>query len=579
MSKKEKKRRRFRPIRFIFKLVGVLILIMILIPVVLLLLMFDWGNYQPPVNDFEAVGGFMFQEFVAERLNTFIEDDDAMYIDVSITTPQINQAIFNVLRTMNENYLVEGVEGSQYFLQEGPIGFRGVTVSITDDVIRIDAGLNASLTSWLNYRMRLRVDLKVVESPNGFDLQIQRLNISHLRISSLYGMARTVLNWFDIDIAAELESLVPFGEFNGEDLSWHLSYTEIFNMLGDGDDAGMFELLAMLVTAELGADHERLFRLGLFADNNPDIRGRASILFNLGLFRTNRPSHELLHSIQTEDELDQLFRGQISNMLISSIMHDSDEEDDYLRLDLSTEILNEIIAFRTGGQMISDIILELGGTNFIFGTEPIFLQPRANGRVDIGMFMNLTNEETGASFRSLFMLGATVGASDDRRGLVFTIEHLQIGEIGLDAKLIDTLLGLFDSDMITGRTLVLEGFVDDIAQQGVEVRGITAREGFLEIIINPGDDEQRDIINQVREHINSALEDLIEDDRLSDSEFDDVNAAIRKMLDSDTRDTEEVMAEINRLAPEQQELFFDVLTDILEDKGVDNLNNLIPMEE
>ena len=573
-----RKKKGFNPIRFIFKLIGFIILIIIAIPVVMLFLMFDFGNYQPPINDFTPDNSITFQTLVAERIDSFIlEDKEA--IDLSISAAQINAMVVQALISNNPYYPSDNEDGMYLINFDNFGGIRGITAYIWDDVIRVEVGVHARI-SFFTYRIRLRLDLRVVESTEGFEMEILRFNISNLPIKAIYGVANWALGLAGIDFTETIEDAIPIGTFDYQNLRFTLTYDEIFAMLGDED--GMISLLQMLATTEFGPDHKRLFNVGLYADDDPLVRGKLSLLLNFGLFRTNRPSYVLPHQITSEDELNQLFQGQISNMLLSSLSSASGEG---LYLDLSVDLLNEILAFQLGAgeSIMHEMEIDLGGEIFTLSIETPFIDITVNTfgarSTNINIFLNLSSERVNASFRSLFTLATDIRLAENGEDIVFYINAISIGDFSLEGEFIYLLLDMVQSDMISGRTITLIGFAENILQAGVEINRLVTLNNAIRLYVAPTDSDLLNTINSIKDAMNDVLANLADPTgSLSAPEFDDVRDEINNVLDQissgEEPDMNDLLDAINSLSPEDQETFYNDMIDQL--GSIPGLENLLP---
>lgn len=563
----------FNPIKFIFKLIGTIILILVLIPVSLMLLMYDFGIYQPPITDLEVGGNsFTFETFVSSRINAFLADDTAESIDLGISAPEINALIIETLRNQNQYYLTNQSNDSSlndYFMQNGPLAFRGVTVSLTDDHILVEAGITANL-AFITYRLRLRVGLEVVESSTGIYLAITRLDISNFSIKSAYGLANWITGMFNFNLTDELEGIVPFGTFDAERLKYSITYEELFSLLEsdeDSESADLINLLAMLVSQTFGPNELRLFDFGIHASTNPDVRGTANLLLNFGLFRTNQGPFTLTNEITTQAELDKLYSGQTSNLLISALTSNQGTLDLYL----NQTVVNQIIHFQMRDSLSISTEFEIGGETYILATEPIFMEFTPNNAY-VKMFLTLQKAGDTNQFRSLFTLKTDAPTLVNGTDLAFNVTSISLGDFALDGEFISTIFSLLGStDMIQGTSIIIPGFTNAILQTGVSIDSIALDNQFLIISISPTDSTLKEIVNQIHLTINSALEEVTQDPA-----FATVASAV-ETVNSGSGTPQDIVDAVNNLSLSDQQNFFDQMADYLENSGI-NLSDLIPVE-
>src|SRR5690606_18019809 len=100
----------FKLIKFIFKLVGFLLLILALLPIIALVIMYK--GYEAPKADFEAQPAISFEDIAAARMDAFLSDNSAEHFNFSFTKAEANSALKAIYAANNPDFATDNPNAS-----------------------------------------------------------------------------------------------------------------------------------------------------------------------------------------------------------------------------------------------------------------------------------------------------------------------------------------------------------------------------------------------------------------------------------------------------------------------------------
>jgi hypothetical protein len=371
---------------------------------------------------------------------------------------------------------------------------------------------------------------------------------------------------------------LPFGTLDFENLSINVTYDELFGfMRGDEVDNRAIDLLISLITARYGPNADRLFDLGVTRQNGFDLAVR------LGLFRDqNAEQFPLRHEITNNDELNKLFSGQVSNLLMSSIVSNPGE----LFLDMSDEILNEILAFQFNETMSLDIALPIGDRNYRITTKPFFITfDGGTNTANAHMILELTDDDNSNSlFRTMFTLMTSPSISADGHDLQLEVRGISVGNTALDNNMVTALFGMIGESDFTGtinghNAIIYRGFSEKVVAAGLTINRLAIVNNNLRFFVTPTDSGLQNTINNIRDAIEGVINGL---DTSANPEFqpivDLVNGISGLPADEKGQALDDIKQAINELEIDQQNDFFHQLTEALNNNPNIDLAGLIPSD-
>ncbi len=551
-------------IKLIFKIIGIIMLILILLPIILLIIMYK--GYEAPVDDFASYPtGLSFTDIAQNRLDAFLDASDnpgsesTATFDFTITEAEANVALKDLYAANNPNFGSTDTnvpeDQRKYAFSFGIGGFKGATASFYEGGMMVEAGAEVSF-----YQTTLMVDLKFDIDADVYKLTVADIKIGNLPILWMYDLA----SWgFGIatgsDLNTMLEDMVPFGEFDAAKKSFTITGETLANLVsGDNaENSGLIKaLLAFITDAEL-------LESGFEED-------QGGISLALGKMFSSKTQYNLVNQITTEAELNALLEGQLSSILVSSLLNN----EPVLNYDMHEVSFNQLLDYYIGDAMNITEDIEFGTKTYVLQTQPLFAR-FINNKLHLTIIMSLTGD-TGV-FKTDFTLIATPSVSENGEDLVFTINSVNIGEdlelAGTPEK-VSTILGLIPSGdgsaySVDGDKLILKEFLKDVQGNGVTVESISITGSYLRFVLTP-DGEAASVLEELQDVIDTIL------DTVTDNpDFQDVNDALQDYLaDPENTDPMVILDAINDLTLEQQQELFDNLLDALD--SIDGLEDLLP---
>lgn len=551
-------------IKLVFKIVGIIMLILVLLPIILLIIMYK--GYTAPVDDFEQYPtGLSFNDIAQNRLDEFLDsadnagsESDATF-DFTLTQAEANAALKGLYAVENPNFGSTDTnipeDERKYAFSFGIGGFKGATATFYEGGMRVEAGGEVSF-----YQTTLYVDLKFDINEDDYKLTIADMKIGNLPILWMYDLA----SWgFSLatgnDLDTMLEEMVPFGEFDADKKSFTITGETLADLVS-GDDNQNSGLMRALLTFITDAE---LLDSGFDED-------QGGIALKLGLMHSSKTQYVLANQISDEAELTALLEGQMSSILVSSLL----SNEPTLNYDMHEVSFNQLLEYYIGRHMSNSVPIEFGDKTYTLETKPLFAK-FINNQMHLTIIMTLSGD-TGV-FTTDFTLVATPSVAANGEDLVFTINAVNIGDdlqlAGTPDK-VATILGLLptgdgSSYAVDGDKLVLKEFLKDVQGNGVEVEEISVTGSYLRFVLTP-DAEAAAALEELQNVIDAVL------DTVTDNpDFQDVNDALQDYLaDPENTDPAVILDAINDLTPEQQQELFDNLLGALD--SIDGLADLLP---
>ncbi|HLT00518.1 MAG TPA: hypothetical protein VK005_03400 [Acholeplasma sp.] len=557
----------FKLIKFIFKLVGFLILLSVLMPIILLVIMYK--GYEAPKDDFANATSTSFEEIAATQLDEFLSDQNATSFNFTFNQANANAALKAIYAAENPNFASDdpNVPESEKkyaipFADYG--GLKGVTIGFADDQVTIEAGVEAGMSN-IYYQTTIKIVFTVsIEqaevngaTQNEYRLTIKDISIGNLPILWMYDFA----NW-------------TYGQISGSDLN-----TLIGTMV---QDFGYFDLntksvwiytedLINLIKAEDGSNEAMLEALFGFIDDGDLLdtvfsEGEGGLSIALGQMRSTKIQYVLTSQLQNDADVETMFTGQLTSLLISSLGGSGT-----LNYDMHEMAFNQLLDYYVGDSMNITQTLELGAHVYEISTQPIFGKFE-DGKVHFTVIMTLAKQGDATKyFKTDFTLIATPSVSNDKEDLVFTIDEISIGDgILIDSTKVAVILNLIgENEIIVGNQIILADFLGEFASQGVSVEDLLVVGNYLRFELVPtGANAQ--ILADLQDAIQNALDNV-----LADPDYANVQDAFDNFLaDPENSDVSEILDSMNDLTPAQQQALFDALYGEL--GSVPGLDNLLP---
>lgn len=551
--------------KLIFRLIKLVLLLITLSPFILLAIMYK--GYDLPVADFEVEEQLSFTDIAVRRLDVFLSDPSKETFDFTFDKATANVAIKDLYAANNPSFMSDDESlpyGDRlYAIRLGDFGgFKGANVNFFDDGLEIIAG---GQVGWNNIfykttlKIKLGLEMDAVETLDGsletqIKLVVEDVSIGNLPIFWFYDGA----NWIVQQILGKSindliqTSVQGFGNFDLDTRTVIVTSKDLLKLLGDtGNENPMLEAVFAMVD-----------ELGLLSSTFNETEGGISI--ELGKLRSTDAGYQLSHQLQHDNDVQELFTGQLSSLLVSSLV-----TTDTLTYNMHEMAFNQLLDYYVKDSMNITQDIELGDTKYVIETKPLFARFVGN-EVHFNIILTLRKEnDTLNVFKTSFILKTTPSINEG--DLIFTINGLGIGDNEtVSTDTIEKVLVLIgENEMIVGNQIILKDFLNEFAAQGVEVESLTVNGKYLKFELKPTG-TNADILAELQGAIQDALNDV-----LTDPAYEDVLGAYEDFLaDPVNTDPAAIVDAINNLDPAVQAELFDQLMGHLD--SIPNLGDLIP---
>lgn len=552
----------FKLIKRIIKIVS---LIIFLTPFILLAIMYK--GYSAPVEDFENNESLSFTSIANQQFDAFLSDPNADNFEFTLTSEEANAALKAIYAEGNPNFgkTDENIPISQrkyaILIGENNGGFKGVTLDFSEKGLTLEAGIEVGFSN-IYYQTTLFLDLEVsIEQvtvgqtvENQYKLVIKNISFGNLPILWMYDFANWTVGLFSQQDLNDLinTAVSGFGNYDLTTKSIWVTTTDLKGLLAsNGESQPMLDALLGFI------DEENLLLSG-FGDN------QGGLSLALGQMRSTKTAYQTSSTIMNENDLNALFQGQLTSLLISSLNGDTN-----LYYDMHEDAFNQLLEYYIGDSMDMNQSFELGDQVYLLETEPLYARYVGN-KVHFTIIMKLYNANQPANFfKTDFTLIATPSISEDKKDLIFTIDSIGIGDdIGLSNDKVLMILALVgENEMIVGNQIILEDFMNEFASQGVTVNDVYVHNQYLRFEITPSASNLA-ILTDLQNQINGALGTV-----LADPDYADVLDVYNDFLLGNS-EPDDLLDAINGLSVEEQADLYDALFQSL--NGVTGLEGLLP---
>lgn len=548
--------------KFIFRIIKLLILVITLMPFILLAIMYK--GYDLPVNDFVVEEEMSFTDIASYKLDNFLMNEQAQTFDFTFDKNTANVALKDLYAKDNDAFMStdESIPYGDrlYAIKLGNYGgFKGANVEFYDGGLMIVAGGEVGFNkifykTTVTIKLELDIDAHTLSddtTQTQIKLAVKELNIGNLPVFWMYDGA----NWVVEKILGKSvntliqETVSGIGNFDLDTRTVIITSDDILKFLNEANDDNhmMNALFGMIDELELLESH--------FDETQGGIK------IELGKLRTSQTGYQLTHSLENDSDVERLFKGQLSSLLVSALTFE-----DHLTYNMHEMAFNQLIDYYVKDSMNISEEINIGEHKYLVETEPLFGIFK-NNEVHFNIILKLRKEDDQSKvFKTNFILKTTPHISEDKRDLEFEIKGLGIGdneEISLDT--LSSILALIgENEMIVGNKIILKEFLDEFKTQNVEVNSISVNGKYLEFKLKPTGTNLI-VLAALQNEISNVLADVLENPQYSD---------ILEAYDIENPDVNVIVDAINGLDNELQAELFNTLLTSLSD--IPNLGNLIP---
>src|SRR5690606_32451824 len=263
-------------------------------------------------------------------------------IDFTLTNAEVNSALKDLYATSNPLFGSSDPNVSEtdkkYAYKLGDYGgFKGVTVNFINDGLTVEAGVEAGF-SGIYYKTTIFLELKLKTeqvmyndlTQSKYSLEIKNMSLGNLPVLWMYDLSNWVYGLvFKEDLNTTIKNLVSgFGNYDLNTKTIWIYSEDIIKLLGeDNQNKVLLETLfgfideAQLIDFELGSN-------------------QGGLSFKLNELKSTKNQYTILNSIQNDQDLKNLFTGQLSSVLLSALVPGSK-----LNFMLHELSLNELIDY------------------------------------------------------------------------------------------------------------------------------------------------------------------------------------------------------------------------------------------
>ena len=611
----------------LFMIIFIPVLLILGTPALVATLMYDGSGLENlPVHlytdEYDAL------EMVYEELDTSItEVEDGTTEDLLFNLSQdvINRAIYEAILETNPDYapgtdcttdeecfvFSEAQEIEGYNISFRLVGawvsfYEGASATAPGKfVLNVMAEIN--IDDSMSYQTVLEVHMLFDDDPDYYYLEFDKIQMGNLPLpksifTTIIGVAE---NQADLDIQSEVDSNVPMGDFDLDNLSYTIQKDDILTEIAasneGNDDAGfmlMQELLSIIFDNQLIQfeiqDTEFIFKAGVsqFRSDATDIPAYLYDLHDQEVVGTETIIGEYNADLfDPEAYLTDVFTTYIFN---SSLLGGGFE--------IEEEIFNKLIYSGAGGFADTRDVqsiqisatetkeIELGLKAIWFEFEDEDIKVKALFRIaGIDSLLEIVAEEVSleSNVTELKFEFTTItfgnDSNEDENYVEPATEYLEILDLSVFkqvfADLGDVEFGEFNSD---GDLIIsaarLSALMQDGSTDAVEVTGISLQENAIVLEIEAADPE----LQETLEAFQTALQDVIESEELVDNleevlDFEDggveedvynsVVALQEELADPEGEVTpeqvEDLMENFEELDPETQTEFLETIGDLI----------------
>ena len=538
----------FKLIKYIF----VFLLILLILPITLLGFMYK--DEAPKIEDYQEIQSI--EENVAISLDDFLKSDTQDKLIVGVEGENINATIKDMFVKMsaenqmfNPDYLNPDVEAkdSKYAakLVNNMVGFKGAWLEYNQDTIILKTSADIELASFFVYKTSLRIEMTVVEESDIITLTIKKISIGNLSANWIYNLARTgLIKLQNIDLSEMINEKLPVGHFDAEKRVLTVSRQELYSFLETvGEEDQTMGMLMELIKA--------IDILNIYIGES-----KIGLEIALGDLKARLELNEDIRQLETEEEVFQVIKGQLTSILVSALSSDSE----YVNLDIHEKELNEILNYYLNQETLLEKDLPLGGKNFKVTMKPILtkLEP---GVMKLSIRFELANEEANNFIAEIVVNVLPKSSTQNPADLIFEVTSIDIGEtniettselwINLQQILKDALTS--DKIVVEENEIILKDFMAEFVQAGTTVEEILVLNAKLRFKIRP---ENQETLNEIKNEIKDIL--------------DIINIDPNNGFDIDTTaPVEDILEYVNELDEAQKEELYETIANELQDKGID----------
>ncbi len=552
--------------KFLFKIIVLPILSILAIPLIILGLL-----YKPvtiPTDDFGDIQAVSLTEMIQEDVDSFLLSNDVnSSVGLSLAQADANALILNQMRSINENYLLDGAsdDDKNYVIKEDFYGYQGSWVRFKDDVIEIESGAHIFVSSF-TYQTRLLIAFKITADTDEIVLKLDKLTIGNLPLAWTFSVA----SWITEQVAGQSIKELIDGQLNGlatfdaTNREIRMSVDSVIEqMIEDDQQKAMIQSLLAFI------EENELLEIG-FEDEDFGVN------LALGKLKDDTAPFVLADEdkIADDTELQAILAAKASAMIFSTL--GSDDPTPFIELDALT--LNRVFEyFMRGNQAVPGVILQT--TMFEKYNMTAFV-PYITMNGDFVVNIPMTIEDTTdplKSFNTIVKIDATpeISGSDLR----IVLNELNAGEVTLTNEHIANVLTMLgDNEIIENGAFVIKNFDQQMDAAGMGIESVALVNNKLRIYVTLSETIP---LQEIQDAVQDVLDQIAGDPSYPPELNDAINDLLTEVQDPNgdpTQAVEDLMTELDDLTDEEQQQLFDDMLTAFEGTGLtyEDLFGLLP---
>jgi hypothetical protein len=552
--------------KFLFKIIVLPILSIVAIPLIILGLL-----YKPvtiPTDDFGDIQAVSLTEMIQEDVDSFLLSNDVnSSVGLSLAQADANALILNQMRSINENYLLDGAsdDDKNYVIKEDFYGYQGSWVRFKDDVIEIESGAHIFVSSF-TYQTRLLIAFKITADTDEIVLKLDKLTIGNLPLAWTFSVA----SWITEQVAGQSIKELIDGQLNGlatfdaTNREIRMSVDSVIEqMIEDDQQKAMIQSLLAFI------EENELLEIG-FEDEDFGVN------LALGKLKDDTAPFVLADEdkIADDTELQAILAAKASAMIFSTL--GSDDPTPFIELDALT--LNRVFEyFMRGNQAVPGVILQT--TMFEKYNMTAFV-PYITMNGDFVVNISMTIEDTTdplKSFNTIVKIDATpeISGSDLR----IVLNELNAGEVTLTNEHIANVLTMLgDNEIIENGAFVIKNFDQQMDAAGMGIESVALVNNKLRIYVTLSETIP---LQEIQDAVQDVLDQIAGDPSYPPELNDAINDLLTEVQDPNgdpTQAVEDLMTELDDLTDEEQQQLFDDMLTAFEGTGLtyEDLFGLLP---
>ncbi len=552
--------------KFLFKIIVLPILSIVAIPLIILGLL-----YKPvtiPTDDFGDIQAVSLTEMIQEDVDIFLLSNDVnSSVGLSLAQADANALILNQMRSINENYLLDGAsdDDKNYVIKEDFYGYQGSWVRFKDDVIEIESGAHIFVSSF-TYQTRLLIAFKITADTDEIVLKLDKLTIGNLPLAWTFSVA----SWITEQVAGQSIKELIDGQLNGlatfdaTNREIRMSVDSVIEqMIEDDQQKAMIQSLLAFI------EENELLEIG-FEDEDFGVN------LALGKLKDDTAPFVLADEdkIADDTELQAILAAKASAMIFSTL--GSDDPTPFIELDALT--LNRVFEyFMRGNQAVPGVILQT--TMFEKYNMTAFV-PYITMNGDFVVNISMTIEDTTdplKSFNTIVKIDATpeISGSDLR----IVLNELNAGEVTLTNEHIANVLTMLgDNEIIENGAFVIKNFDQQMDAAGMGIESVALVNNKLRIYVTLSETIP---LQEIQDAVQDVLDQIAGDPSYPPELNDAINDLLTEVQDPNgdpAQAVEDLMTELDDLTDEEQQQLFDDMLTAFEGTGLtyEDLFGLLP---